>query len=132
MEEEFQESEILFRESVEVEYGTNYDGGDCLLNSDRKPRDRRGKRRKMVKLSNKKNSVPINIPEVNVTRNAWFLPGFGGDDGEFVPPHIIIGRRVAGKVTAFSLCTGNGRTRKGRNMSEFRNSVLRMTGFLET
>ncbi|KAL6542747.1 hypothetical protein OROHE_010267 [Orobanche hederae] len=127
MEEEFQESEILFRESVEVE-----DGGDFLLNSDREPRNRRGKRRKTVKLSNKKNSVPINIPDVNASRNAWFPPDFGGDDGEFVPPHIIIGRRVAGKVTAFSLCTGNGRTLKGRNMSEFRNSILRMTGFLET
>ncbi|KAM7259597.1 hypothetical protein ACFE04_015338 [Oxalis oulophora] len=53
-------------------------------------------------------------------------------DGEIVPPHVIVGRRIAGQMAAFSVCTGNGRTLKGRDLSQLRNSVLRMTGFLET
>ncbi|OMO82802.1 Senescence regulator [Corchorus olitorius] len=52
------------------------------------------------------------------------------DEGEIVPPHVILGRRIAGKM-AFSVCTGNGRTLKGRDLSQVRNSILRMTGFLE-
>ncbi|KAI3466782.1 hypothetical protein Pfo_023445 [Paulownia fortunei] len=130
MAEEFQESEVMFQESVEVEDGT-YEGCSFPLNS-RESRNGKGKRRKLK--ANKKNSVPVNIPE-NVPRNTWFRyldSDFGGDDGELVPPHVIIGRRVAGKMMAFSLCSGNGRTLKGRDLSEFRNSILRMTGFLET
>ncbi|XP_076940945.1 protein S40-1-like [Bidens hawaiensis] len=50
---------------------------------------------------------------------------------EMVPPHMILDRRSAGKA-AFSLCSGNGRTLKGRDLSEVRNSVLRMTGFIES
>ncbi|KAA0052585.1 Senescence regulator [Cucumis melo var. makuwa] len=53
------------------------------------------------------------------------------DNNNIVPPHVIIGRRVAGKM-AFSVRSGNGRTLKGRDLSEVRNSILRMTGFLET
>lgn len=53
------------------------------------------------------------------------------EDGKIIPPHVIVGRRIAGKM-AFSVCTGNGRTLKGRDLSQVRNSILRMTGFLET
>ncbi|XP_068666651.1 protein S40-1-like [Aristolochia californica] len=49
---------------------------------------------------------------------------------EMVPPHLVIARRIARKTT-FSVCTGSGRTLKGRDLSRMRNSVLRMTGFLE-
>ncbi|CAL9151021.1 protein S40-1-like [Musa acuminata AAA Group] len=50
---------------------------------------------------------------------------------ELVPPHVLASRgRTVGKA-AFSLCTGQGRTLKGRDLSHVRNSVLRMTGFLE-
>nr|QEE59986.1 hypothetical protein [Betula platyphylla] len=78
------------------------------------------------------NSVPVSIPDSIIFHRThsddleeeW-------DDGEVVPPHVIIGRRIACKM-AFSVCTGNGRTLKGRDLSHVRNSILRMTGFLET
>ncbi|KAJ8626734.1 hypothetical protein MRB53_020041 [Persea americana] len=54
----------------------------------------------------------------------------GEDKGEMVPPHVMVARRLAGQMS-FSVCTGNGRTLKGRDLSQVRNSVLRMTGFLE-
>ncbi|KAL5997692.1 hypothetical protein ACLOJK_008622 [Asimina triloba] len=80
-------------------------------------------------------SPPVRIPAV---RGAWkleFMRRIGGDEdaedeGEMVPPHETVARRIAGKM-AFSVCTGNGRTLKGRDLSKVRNSVLRMTGFLE-
>ncbi|WOL14643.1 hypothetical protein Cni_G23424 [Canna indica] len=55
-----------------------------------------------------------------------------GDDGKshVIPPHVIVARRIADKM-AFSVCVGNGRTLKGRDLSYVRNSILRMTGFLE-
>ncbi|KAI3456084.1 hypothetical protein Pfo_012747 [Paulownia fortunei] len=129
MAEEFQESEVVFQENVEDEDSN----GDCnfqLINS-RESRNNKVKKKKQK--TNKKNSVPVNIPE-NVSRNSWLRymdSDLDGDDGEIVPPHVIVGRRVAGKMMAFSVCTGNGRTLKGRDLSEVRNSVLRMTGFLE-
>nr|CAD1834003.1 unnamed protein product [Ananas comosus var. bracteatus] len=61
--------------------------------------------------------------------------GFGRDEDEggeesTVPPHIVIAQRFSDKV-ACSVCTGNGRTLKGRDLFRFRNCVLRMTGFIE-
>ncbi|KAL2484237.1 uncharacterized protein Fot_45681 [Forsythia ovata] len=92
---------------------------------------------KWKKLKIKKNSTPVNIPE-NMSANSWsrymdsdFFDDEDGDYGEMVPPHDIIGRRLAGKMMSFSVCTGNGRTLKGRDLSQVRNSILRMTGFLE-
>lgn len=51
----------------------------------------------------------------------------GGDDfmREMVPPHVLVSRRIAGMMA------GDGRALKGRRLSEVRNSILRMTGFLE-
>ncbi|KAK6932284.1 Senescence regulator S40 [Dillenia turbinata] len=88
------------------------------------------KKKKNKKMSSQ--SLPVNIPEPN------FNSGDSDEneddlyeEGELIPPHIIIGRRVAGKM-AFSVCTGNGRTLKGRDLSQVRNSILRLTGFLES
>lgn len=127
MAEEFQESEVIFQESVDQDEESTYEV--------RESRNNKGNRRKLMAMS-KKSSVPVNIPE-NASRNTWFRhldqsEFDDGDDGEMVPPHVIIGRRVARKMMAFSICTGNGRTLKGRGLSEFRNLILRMTGFLET
>lgn len=72
-------------------------------------------------------SKPVNIPDRMVRR---------GDSSEeeeteeMTPPHEIVRRRLAAKM-AFSVCTGNGRTLKGRDLSQVRNSILRLTGFLE-
>ncbi|KAJ6892984.1 hypothetical protein NC652_027092 [Populus alba x Populus x berolinensis] len=62
-------------------------------------------------------SVPVSIPnrEFQLSDNDDFEEDYGGED--LVPPHIIVERRVPGKM-AFSVCTGNGRTLKGRDLSE--------------
>ncbi|CAA0827547.1 Protein of unknown function- DUF584 [Striga hermonthica] len=111
-EEEFQESEILFRDSLD------FDGHDNLPTNS-------GREEKKIVAVNKEKSVSIDIPNLSSSRNAHYS---GNDETEFVPPHVIIGRRVA------ALCIGHGRrsTLKGRHLSEFRNAILRMTGFIET
>ncbi|KAG7034675.1 hypothetical protein SDJN02_04405, partial [Cucurbita argyrosperma subsp. argyrosperma] len=79
-------------------------------------------------------SLPVKIPETVYRYNSSDMEEVDEDwdiEDNIVPPHLIIGRRVAGKM-AFSLCTGNGRTLKGRDLSQVRNSILKMTGFLET
>ncbi|EYU28150.1 hypothetical protein ABFS82_13G090300 [Erythranthe guttata] len=130
MAEEFQESEVIF-----------HHGGDDVDEPSRNYKAA-AEKKKLKPNNNKNNSAaaaaPVSIPE-NVSRNSWLryidqsdFAGGDDDDGEMVPPHIIVGRRVAGKMMAFSVCTGNGRTLKGRDLSRVRNSVLRMTGFLET
>ncbi|CAN1847341.1 hypothetical protein LINPERHAP1_LOCUS38517 [Linum perenne] len=76
------------------------------------------------------NSPPINILKSNVFQFEEFE--YEDDDSEELdPPHVFLGRRLAGKM-AFSVCTAIGRTLIGRDLSQVRNSVLRMTGFLET
>ncbi|XP_072994905.1 protein S40-1-like [Typha latifolia] len=51
---------------------------------------------------------------------------------ELVPPHVLVSRRRGiGEEVAFSLCSGHGRTLKGRDLRHVRDSVLRMTGFFE-
>ncbi|CAK9136633.1 unnamed protein product [Ilex paraguariensis] len=131
MAEEFQESEVIFQENT-----VNEDNERCNFRSNSgELENKKVKRRKKKK--KKENSVPVNIPE-NVSGNSWFpyvdsdfFDDDYYDDGEIVPPHVILRRRIAGKM-AFSVCTGNGRTLKGRDLSEVRNTILRLTGFLET
>lgn len=129
MAEEFEESEVIFdQESVDDEDHRNEvcDFRELQLSNTA--------RRKKVKPkpinNNMKNSAPVNIPE-NVSRNSWLrymeYSDLDGDDGEMVPPHVILGRRVM----VHSVCTGKGRTLKGRDLSQVRNSILKMTGFLE-
>lgn len=58
----------------------------------------------------------------------------GLEDGEWIPPHEFLKKkRVAytGLPWSFSMCQGIGRTLKGRDALEFRDAVLRMTGFIE-
>ncbi|KAI8525742.1 hypothetical protein RHMOL_Rhmol13G0253600 [Rhododendron molle] len=124
---EFLESEVIFQENALNEEGIIFPGNFKSQNSrSKKPRRRR----------RKKNSIPISIPE-SVSGNPWIqaveTDFFDEDEGEqFVPPHVILGRRISDGKMAFSVCTGNGRTLKGRDLSQVRNSILRMTGFLET
>ncbi|CAK9154706.1 unnamed protein product [Ilex paraguariensis] len=126
MAEEFQEFEVIFQEN---DVNEEFPGHSSYLES---------QNNKLMRGKKKKNSVPVKIPE-NVSGNSRFKQvdsGFfddehcGGDDGEIGPPHVISGRRISRKM-AFSVCTGNGRTLKGRDLSQVRNSILRMTGFIE-
>ncbi|RWW09967.1 hypothetical protein BHE74_00043807 [Ensete ventricosum] len=70
-------------------------------------------------------TAPMDVPR---TRSDY---GDEERETEMVPPHVLASRgRMVGKA-AFSVCTGQGRTLKGRDLRHVRNSVLRMTGFLE-
>ncbi|KAL5716520.1 hypothetical protein ACHQM5_018198 [Ranunculus cassubicifolius] len=88
----------------------------------------------------KKHSISSSLPiNISPTNRSWASYSdsdesdeFEDEDQEMVPPHILVARRIARKTTTFSVCTGNGRTLKGRDLSKVRNSILRMTGFLET
>lgn len=54
------------------------------------------------------------------------------EDGEMIPPHEYIAKRFArAKISSFSMCEGNGRTLKGRDLRRVRNDILTKTGFLE-
>ncbi|XP_019168889.1 PREDICTED: uncharacterized protein LOC109164797 [Ipomoea nil] len=134
MAEEFLESEIVFPESVN-DNGYAVDEDRSFSGDSRESRSKKQRRRTMMKTTaaterREANSLPVNIPE------SWFRcvdvePDFFGEDDEMVPPHVITDRRIARKMMSFSVCTGYGRTLKGRDLSEVRNSILRMTGFLE-
>lgn len=108
-----------------------------LLFSDKQILHPKVEKRKTDKKTQKNISVPVNIKEFS--GNSWvreYLHAHSIFDEEeteeeIVPPHVIVDRRVARKA-AFSLCSGNGRTLKGRDLSEVRNSILKMTGFLES
>ncbi|KAL1834060.1 hypothetical protein DCAR_0104219 [Daucus carota subsp. sativus] len=127
--QEFQESDIIFGEN------------DREDRYDQRARDmwhQHVNSKKPKRNKKKKNSRPVNIPE-NASAPGKNSPWFY-ENGEFyeededvsiTPPHVILGRRMNGKM-AFSVNTGSGRTLKGRELSYVRNSILRMTGFLES
>ncbi|KAG9158853.1 hypothetical protein Leryth_017876 [Lithospermum erythrorhizon] len=141
MGEEFQECEVMFQQEdvVEVNKETNKGSNDELYsrefkncNNGSSSSNRGAKRKKLNK--NKTCSLPLKIPD----GNRWFEyvdyddHEYGGGGGEFVPPHLIIRQRLAGEMMEFSVCVGKGRTLKGRDLRQVRNSILRMTGFLES
>ncbi|XP_031256838.1 uncharacterized protein LOC116114835 [Pistacia vera] len=130
MAEEFQESDIIFSD-----YDRRHEDRNTINNSNSYFTEQHGEGVVRNKKKNKKvtsNSVPVNI---NIPDNIYHFVDTDEfeeeyEDGEITPPHVIVGRRIPGKM-AFSVCTGNGRTLKGRDLSRVRNSILRMTGFLE-
>lgn len=132
--QELQESDVIFPDHHHNKNNNN--NNTCFYNQEMNHHNSRVSRNNNSKSYdfNKRmaNSLPVNIP------GSIFHRGDNNsfedeeqEDEEMVPPHVITGRRVAGKM-AFSVCTGNGRTLKGRDLSKVRNSILRMTGFLET
>ncbi|XP_075665656.1 protein S40-2-like [Castanea sativa] len=131
--QELQESDVIFPDH---HHNNNNNNNTCFDYQEMNHHNSRVSRNNNSKSYdfNKRmaNSVPVNIPGGIFHRGDY--NSFEDDeqeDEEMVPPHVITGRRVAGKM-AFSVCTGNGRTLKGRDLSKVRNSILRMTGFLET
>lgn len=119
--EELQESDVIFPEQ---------DNRRRLNNDSTRSNNQQRHSLKQPRMAGN-HSLPINIPDSNIFHHTVCddleEDGYGE---EMVPPHIITGSRVAGKI-AHSVCTGNGRTLKGRDLSQVRNSILRMTGFLE-
>lgn len=71
---------------------------------------------------------PIGIPAISGAARVAERETNQADDGEAVPPHVLLARRRA----ASSVCSGQGRTLKGRDLRRVRDSVLRMTGFIES
>ncbi|KAF9672505.1 hypothetical protein SADUNF_Sadunf11G0049300 [Salix dunnii] len=123
MAEELHESEVIFSDDEhERRKYFNYQEMGVLSSNNKKVKKKKQKQ---------SSSVPVIIPSrvYKLSDNDDFEEDDAGEEG-LVPPHVIVERRIAGKM-AFSVCTGNGRTLKGRDLSEVRNSILRMTGFLE-
>ncbi|KAK1368859.1 hypothetical protein POM88_034951 [Heracleum sosnowskyi] len=129
--QEFQESDIIFDENAGEDHydqrAKDMDHWQQHVNS-----------KKLKRNKKKKNSRPVNIPEnasAPAKNSSWYYNDVElfdeDDDVSVTPPHVILGQRMNGKM-AFSVNTGSGRTLKGRELSYVRNSVLRMTGFLES
>ncbi|KAI3510505.1 hypothetical protein L1887_17554 [Cichorium endivia] len=128
MADEFQESDIFFQTNaagiaIGLQDTNNRNTHQLSKFSDcNKPKREKKQPEKM-----KNKSVPVNIPE-NFSRRSRSYQCYE-EEGEIVPPHVIVGRRrLAGEMG----CSGIDRRLKGRELSEVRNSILRMTGFLET
>lgn len=128
MAEEFDESEVIFSDRDNF-HSHNYYLFDKMCNN--RNNHRRNLNSSKKKQQHKKKSCPASVP-VTIPASAFKLSDSDEYDAgdEIVPPHVVIGRRIEGKM-AFSVCTGNGRTLKGRDLSQVRNSILRLTGFLE-
>ncbi|CAM8979631.1 unnamed protein product [Rhodiola kirilowii] len=125
MAEEFQESDVIFS----VEYDSSSSGSNVYnFNSLGQSKVRARKQRK--KQNNVSVSVPIRIPS-NMS-NCSSTDSEEDEEDQVLPPHLIVARRFEERM-AFSVRAGYGRPAlKGRELSEVRNSILRMTGFLET
>ncbi|KGN65583.1 uncharacterized protein LOC101213935 [Cucumis sativus] len=145
MADEFQESDLFFSDPRDhcrhlrrddddffnFNFNSNSNSRRGVLAPPRTKYHHRTMRDACVRLSKKEisRSLPVRIPERNLHRTLEEDDDM--DEDEIIPPHLVAERRVARKM-AFSVCTGNGRTLKGRDLSRVRNSVLRLTGFLET
>ncbi|KAI6703531.1 hypothetical protein NL676_012667 [Syzygium grande] len=141
MDFEFQESDIVFtdqdqattnRTSDEDEHGYCgfYDAMVVPILDNSWARGKLQKKKEREKRMT--NSPPVNIPETFIrSPDSDYEFKEEDDEGEVVPPHLIVGRRVAARMASL-VCSSHGRTLKGRHLSEVRNSILRMTGFLES
>lgn len=129
MAEEFDESEVVFSNDSNSVLQRDDKNENLLFGFKERNKTRWIKRNEKDALSS---SLPVNIPE-NMFRkyDNYSEKEYSEGGGEIVPPHIIVGRRIQRGQMAFSVCTGSGRTLKGRDLSRVRNSVLRLTGFLE-
>ncbi|KAF8031004.1 hypothetical protein BT93_D0251 [Corymbia citriodora subsp. variegata] len=135
MDFEFQESDIVFndqdqatpdrrRDENEHDYYSFCNGTMVPIHDN--SLEKKAKKKKMT------NSPPVDIPETFIqSPESKYAFEDGDDEGEVVPPHLIVGQRVAARM-ASSVRLSHGRTLKGRHLSEVRNSILRMTGFLES
>lgn len=112
MSEEFQESDIIFSDQSKI---SEYVRKTKLSNA---RNDEKSTRRRETA----EKTSPVRIPTSNFRYTEWDT---AEEEEEKTPPHVIIERRMKEQV-AFSVCT-----LKGRDLSRHRNSVLRMTGFLE-
>ncbi|KVH97085.1 Senescence regulator [Cynara cardunculus var. scolymus] len=120
MDEEFDESEVTF---AEVEAHGMQENHTEWKDDKLKTKSKKKK---------KEHSVPINIPKkipcVKYVESDLFEDDYGNEI--IVPPHVILGRRVARQV-AYSICSGCGKTSKKRELILVRDLFFRFTGFIE-
>eukprot|EP00250_Pteridium_aquilinum_P023919 c2793_g1_i1 orf=395-1384(-) len=85
-------------------------------------------------------SAPVNVPnwskilkqKANAVRNFDDVEEIGEEDKERLPPHELLAREYArSQRMTSSVCEGQGRTLKGRDMRRVRNAVWRQTGFAD-
>lgn len=114
MSEEFLESDIIFSDQSEYNPKTKHFN---RINDEKSSSTRR-------RDITQKTSSPVRIPLKTFRCTEWETTE-GEEESEKTPPHVIIERRMKEQI-AFSVCT-----HKGRDLSRHRNSVLRITGFLE-
>ncbi|CAD5320332.1 unnamed protein product [Arabidopsis thaliana] len=135
MAEEFDESEVVFSDGLSSVL--HKENENRLFGSDMERKKTRRIKRTTTEKASLSSSLPVSIPEnmfrryVGKEEDEYSEEEYSEGGGEMVPPHIMIGRRIQGGQMAFSVCSGSGRTLKGRDLSRVRNSVLRLTGFLE-
>lgn len=111
MSEEFQESDIIFPDQSK---NSEYDQKTKLYNT-------RNEEKSTRRRETAEKTSPVRIPTNNFPCTEWDTT----EEEDKTPPHVIIERRMKEQI-AFSVCT-----LKGRDLNRHRNSVLRMTGFLE-
>ncbi|KAK4736970.1 hypothetical protein R3W88_000667 [Solanum pinnatisectum] len=81
------------------------------------------------------NSIPMNKASLfNENKYNFFEDGYTDDDDdvEMVPPRMIIRRRISRRMMEILVCIGYGGMLKRRNLSQLKDSILRMIGFIET
>ncbi|XP_058761381.1 protein S40-1-like [Vicia villosa] len=128
MAEEFFESDVVFSDQIQSEEEQENETLKKQQHQEEEEENSGDKINQAEKNKTAVSSKPMRIPEEMFCR--WGNGYEFEDEEEMVPPHVIMARRLAGKMT-FSMCFGNGRTLKGRDLSRVRNSILRMTGFIE-
>lgn len=132
MAEELQESEVVFsdyddrNEEISNNNGfftEQHCGGRVVRNKNKNKKQKKVTSASSLPINI---NIPDNIYQTFVDRDDQYEEeNEGGRETTFTPPHVIVGRRIPGKM-AFSVCT-----LKGRDLRRVRNSILRMTGFLE-
>lgn len=150
--EEFQESDVIFSSDYSWDQiNSSENGGNGIhrhrhgqwksLSLPRNDNKKEEKQQRMI--SSSPMSVPVNIPAVGMgfcrydidvaAREPFDQTSDEDQDDDLdeddimgrLPPHLIVERRLSGEIArSFSPL-------KGRNLCQLRNSVLRMTGFLE-
>ncbi|KAI3935482.1 hypothetical protein MKW98_027622 [Papaver atlanticum] len=144
MEEDFIESEVLWPDDTQKENENENENKVIAVKNKNKvsplPSSSDDYYWRLDKIPMKKSkittaSMPLDIISVKVTGDSRIQDDEDGKrEEEMVPPHLMMIRKrnYSNNQMAFSVCSGNGRTLKGRDLRQVRNSVLRMTGFLET
>ncbi|CAF1733676.1 unnamed protein product [Brassica oleracea var. botrytis] len=118
MSEEYEESDIIFSEQATIQECNQKTRFSNIRN------DEKGTRQRVAA----KKTSPMSIPVNNFRRTEWETTEEEEEEEEEedkTPPHVIVERRLKEQI-AFSVCA-----LKGRDLNRHRNSVLRMTGFLE-